>query len=76
MPPTAYATREEFADLTNSAGDMDEAVVLMLGTHDPNVRQERVMQDPDTGPADPVILQCPSTASSGRKLTATTFGGS
>ncbi len=33
-------------------------------------------QDDETGPADPETLQCPSTASSGRKLTRITLGGS
>ena len=32
-------------------------------------------QDPETGPPEPAILQCPRTASSGRRLTATTLGG-
>jgi hypothetical protein len=38
--------------------------------------QNMTEQLPEPGPEDPEILQLPSTASSGRKLIATTFGGS
>jgi len=38
--------------------------------------QNRTTQLPVVGPADPAVLQWPRTASSGRKLIVTTFGGS
>jgi hypothetical protein len=46
------------------------------GYYEPCVRHGTPERHPPlTGPADPVVLQWPSTASSGRRLTRTTFGG-
>src|SRR5580658_8012520 len=49
-----------------------------LPSHDPNVLQETNDRQEElaTGPMAPVTLQCPSTASSGRRLTRMTLGGS
>jgi hypothetical protein len=51
---------------------------IFFGPHEPGVRHTitPLRQDPDTGPAEPLTLQCPSTASAGRKLTRSTLGGS
>jgi hypothetical protein len=44
--------------------------------YEPYERQDtNALHDPLVGPEDPQTLQCPSTASSGRKLTRTTCGG-
>jgi hypothetical protein len=43
---------------------------------EPILRQKSVVQLPPTGPADPAILQCPRTASSGLKLIEAMRGGS
>src|SRR5271167_3556025 len=43
---------------------------------DPKVRQGNTLRHPpEIGPAAPETLQWPSTASSGRRLTRTTWGG-
>jgi hypothetical protein len=50
--------------------------MLSQNAYDPMLLQNSTVQLPPTEPADPAILQCPSTASSGRKLMVITCGGS
>ena len=49
---------------------------MQIRSYDPIVMQFRAAQVEVTGPAEVVILQCPSTASSGRRLIVTSRGGS
>ena len=51
-------------------------MVVLLCLQEPKVRQGNTLRHPpEIGPAAPETLQWPSTASSGRRLTRTTWGG-
>jgi len=52
------------------------AKLAMLARYDPSVMQFKAAQEALTGPPDPAILQCPRTASSGRRLIVVNWGAS
>src|SRR5208282_459499 len=72
--------REGYGDAANAEVcrvRRHEASAVFLGiAHDPMLRQCKAAHESVTGPPEPAILQCPRTASSGRRLTIVTFGGS